>query len=412
MDRRLNTFLCYSSYDYLSAQTLYKRLSAYSWLRPWLESGSDWKKNLDHAVKGANVVIILLSKQSTSKHGHTEPIFKRTIELIKENQKKFLCAIPLRLDDCVLPQDLQFLEWRDYFGRNAHEELINFMSKFTGASSVYATESDPAVSKPDEFPTQGSADIYENLDWHEFVSIQSTSKVTYPFLIRKYQITNEQYLLFLNSKDYADSFYWTDFPKYDEHGHYVGTWGNTGLTWLKNELKQYPSLLKKRLDWTWREPSLGAGLDYDYRQPNHRAQVTWFEANAYCRWFSHHWQQLPEVGHLSKLLTVNSKFLVRLPLETEFHTAAKHDDFSRTVIDPTLRLHAKRHPGLSIDITGTDMLANDFGKSLPDSIKCCDGYLYIDEYTRDLARVSYDGSVQVGQDWNRNGFRLVITEVP
>jgi hypothetical protein len=389
---------------------LYKRLSAYSWIRPWIEFGLDWRKNIDSAVNGAQVVILLISNQSISKKGYSQEIFERTIELIKEIRKNLFYVIPLRLDDCVLPQSLEFLEWRDYFGTNAHEELINSMSKFTGASAVYATENEPTASHPDEFPIQSPADIYENLDWYKYIKIQASSKVDYPFLIRKYHVTNEQYLLFLNSKDYANNFYWTDFPKYDENGTYVGNWGDAGLVWLKTVLKRYPSLLEKTLDWTWREPSLGAWLDFDYRQPNHRAQVTWFEANAYCKWFLRHWQELPDAKEVSNMMETISNLYVRLPLETEFQSAVKYDDLNRIKIDPTLRLHAKRHPGLSLDITATDMLAIGV-KGFPDYIKSCDGFLYIDEYTRDLARASYYGSFRPDIDYHHYGFRLLVTEL-
>jgi hypothetical protein len=158
------------------------------------------------------------------------------------------------------------------------------------------------------------------------------------------------------------------------------------LMYLKSQLKSYPSLLEKRLDWIWRASSFGRGT-YNYQQ---------------------RWQELPGASKLSNLLDIDLNFYVRLPLEKVFHVAVKYDDLSRAEIDPALRLGAKRHPGLALDISTQDMLANYFGKNLPDSLKYCDGYLYIDEYKRDLARVSYSGSLQATEGWSSYGFLLVI----
>ena len=67
----------------MSAMTLYERLSAYAWIRPWLEFGKDWKKTIESTIQGADVVVILISKKSVSEKAYSEGIFERTIELIK-----------------------------------------------------------------------------------------------------------------------------------------------------------------------------------------------------------------------------------------------------------------------------------------------------------------------------------------
>jgi hypothetical protein len=413
MNFRLNTFLCYSSYDKPSAQVVYKRLSAYTWIRPWLVFGSNWEKQIENAVNGAHVVIIFISKQSFSKQGYLEDNVARILKLIEENHKKLFRVIALRLDESPLPESLQYLIWRDYFSKidyfskNGHEELINYLSIFGGGPSIYTTGSETAPLDSTQFPVSRPSNFYENLDWHKYINIPATTKVNYSFSIRKFHITNEQYMQFLNANDYAKDIYWINFPKFDENCNYIGNWGDAGLKWVKNALKNYSSLLEMRLNWYWSPDSLGE--NYAFKQPNHPAvNISWYEANAYCKWFSCHWRELPDAEYLSNLITSNT--FVRLPLETEFHVAVKYDNLSRTKIDPTLRLYIKRHQGLSLDISTQDMLANCYGRGLADSLIRCDGYLYIDEYTRDLARVSYYGSFQAGDDYHDYGFRLVLTE--
>jgi formylglycine-generating enzyme required for sulfatase activity len=63
----------------------------------------------------------------------------------------------------------------------------------------------------------------------------------------------------------------------------------------------------------WRNPSLGIAQP---RRPV--VGVTWFEANAYCRWVLRHWEQLEEGSANPGLKPA----LVRLPLEAEWVCAA------------------------------------------------------------------------------------------
>jgi formylglycine-generating enzyme required for sulfatase activity len=54
------------------------------------------------------------------------------------------------------------------------------------------------------------------------------------------------------------------------------------------------------------------------KRDNPVVSITWYEANAYCRWLKHHWEELDE----SRANTELQPKLVRLPLELEWSTAA------------------------------------------------------------------------------------------
>ena len=409
----MQTFLCYSSHDRSAARALYNRLSVYTWLRTWFEFGT--RQNLEEVVENSSVVILLLSRQSVSHKGYEEKHFTQTLKQIKEVKaqgKKRMLILPLRLDECTIPEHLLHLPWKDYFSVTAFEELINAIwvhqHEFTGPA-IYATGGRSAAPESHQFPVEGPAAFYENLDWHKYVKIPESKEIGYSFLIRKFQVTTEQYFQFLQSDDYADKRFWIRFPKYDQHCNLIGDWGDEGFIWLKQVRKQYRSLLEKRRDWQWHFPSISV-LSYDYRQPNHPAmRVTWFEANAYCKWLSAHWRELPEATGLSGLIEPNKNPVFRLPLETELHQALLSDDGTRLHVDPTGRRSASFR-GIPIDYSEKDMLANLYGQNLKDRLAYCWGEFFIDQISKENYRLWDRGSFGPQEESEEIAFRVVITQ--
>jgi len=417
----MHIFLCYSSQDKLAARTLYNRLSVYIWLRTWFEFGTH--QNIEEVVENANVVILFLSKESVFRRGFEEEIYTRTIEQIKAKEKRRkvnaaerrsqFIVIPIRLNECSIPEHLQFLSWKDSFIANTHEEIINSLVSLWKRPAVYAIEGNVTAKESSQLLAEKPAEFYENLDWCGYVRIPVSKETNYSFIIRKFQVTNEQYFQFLQSDDYTDKRFWINFPKYDHNCKYIGDWGNSGFDWLNQALKAYPSLLEKRRDWKWCFPSISV-FSYDFRQPNHPAmRITWFEANAYCKWLSAHWREIPEATGLSDLIETNKNLNFRLPLETEIHTALSYDNGTRVKVDPTGRQPINNPgipPGIPIDFSEKDMLANLYGENLKDSLTYCWGEFFIDKVSRENYRLWDRMSFSPQVDYEEYAFRVVITE--
>lgn len=407
----MNVFLCYSSKDSLPARKLYDRLSIYIKYKTWFDFGT--YQNVEEVIENSNIVIILLSQQSISQKGYEEEFFIRTLNRVNELKaqgKRRLLVVPIRLDECTIPDHLQYLPWKDYYSKNAFEDLINsfwiYQFEFN-SPAIYATAGRAASKDPMKFPVEGPAELYEKINWHKYIEIPASSKTNYSFLIRKHCVSNAHYLRFLKSDDYADKRYWVNFPKYDENCNYIGDWGNTGLEWLEKVLKHYPSLLEKFLDIKWHFPN--TGTSYDFRQPNHPVvKITWIEANAYCKWLSLHWQETPDAESLSSI-TSYKKINFRLPLEAEIHAALNSNNNTSIKIDPTGRQY-DRYPELSIDISEKDMLANLYDSTQKDSLAYCYGRMFIDEHAKEMSRLSDRGSLGLTADYDEYAFRVVVTE--
>jgi formylglycine-generating enzyme required for sulfatase activity len=153
-------------------------------------------------------------------------------------------------------------------------------------------------------------------DLYDFAPVEQIANL----FIVKHPVTNLQYKRFLDSPDFSEDRFWLDFPKYDENGKPMKeTWGKQGLEWLrKNQQDKEASpdgnMILPRY---WTDPRFGIA-----RRTAPVVGVTWWEVNAYCKWFLKHWQSLPEAGSISSFIIHNSSFIIRLPTESEWVLAA------------------------------------------------------------------------------------------
>ena len=170
---------------------------------------------------------------------------------------------------------------------------------------------DAAVLAPRE--RAAAADILDELgylpeDLHEFKAVSGEQRA---FSIGKYPITNAQYQRFVDAPDFAEQAYWVDFPKFAESGQNyarMGDWGEAGWGWLQKNWNENRKVLPRY----WDEPRFGiarAGVPV--------VGISWYEANAYCKWLLAHWEELPE-GEQNPGLKPE---LIRLPIEAEWVAA-------------------------------------------------------------------------------------------
>jgi formylglycine-generating enzyme required for sulfatase activity len=175
-------------------------------------------------------------------------------------------------------------------------------------AALYRRLTDPDLPLAERL---SAGDELDRLGWlpedlYTFVSILGSSV---PFSIARYPVTNIQYQRFLEAEDYADPQFWRGFPKYDENCKLLGYFGEEGWQWLqKNWNKQ-----KRRLPGNWKDPKFGFA-----RRGTPVVGVTWYEANAYCKWLQKHWAEMGE----SRQDPDQRLKQVRLPIETEWILAA------------------------------------------------------------------------------------------
>jgi CheY-like chemotaxis protein len=124
----LRAFLCHSSSDRAQVKLLYDRLRSEN-CDPWLDKedllpGQDWELEIRRAVRASDVVIVCLSARSVSKAGFVQNEIKYALDIADGQPEGSIFLIPLRLEDCRVPERLGRYQWVDLYKTNGHEMLM------------------------------------------------------------------------------------------------------------------------------------------------------------------------------------------------------------------------------------------------------------------------------------------------
>lgn len=136
--RQLNVFLCHSSQDKPIVQRLYQRLSIEGWINPWLDvykliPGQDWNYEIVQAVRSADVILVCLSRSSITKEGYIQREINMALDIAREKPKGTIYVIPIKLEECDIPDDLNKWQWIDYFGDHNEHAQDQFRDKLNRA---------------------------------------------------------------------------------------------------------------------------------------------------------------------------------------------------------------------------------------------------------------------------------------
>jgi formylglycine-generating enzyme required for sulfatase activity len=124
----LRIFLCHSSGDKPAVRNLYQRLSS-DGFDPWLDEekllpGQEWKIEIPKAVKTSDVVIVCLSQKAINKSGYVQKEIKFALDKAEEQPEGTISLIPLKLEECDVPERLQRWQWVNLFEEKGHERLM------------------------------------------------------------------------------------------------------------------------------------------------------------------------------------------------------------------------------------------------------------------------------------------------
>ena len=126
--RPLRVFLCHSSGDKPAVRELYQRLQAKG-IAPWLDEedllpGQDWQLEIPKAVQNCDIVIICFSKNSITKAGYIQKEIKFALDAADEQPEGTIFLIPLKLEECSIPERLNRLQWVNYFEERGFDKLM------------------------------------------------------------------------------------------------------------------------------------------------------------------------------------------------------------------------------------------------------------------------------------------------
>ena len=100
--RSLKVFICHSKDDKPKVRKLYRRLIN-DGFEAWLDEaklmpGQDWDLEIRKAVRGSDVVLVCLSKSSTTKEGYVQKEMRFALDVADEKPEGTVFLIPVRLE--------------------------------------------------------------------------------------------------------------------------------------------------------------------------------------------------------------------------------------------------------------------------------------------------------------------------
>ena len=126
---KLIPFLCYAKENSTDVREFRERLKTEVWIDPWFDEedilpGQMWEERVTDAVHNSHAVIIFLSSIAVRKEGFFHKELKLALDAATEKPDGTIFIIPIRLDDCDVPERLMPYQYVDYFGDEAHKDSV------------------------------------------------------------------------------------------------------------------------------------------------------------------------------------------------------------------------------------------------------------------------------------------------
>lgn len=164
---RVRVFLCHATQNKEAVKRLYKRLKG-DGFDPWLDTedlipGQDWRSEISRAVRDARFVVVCLSNHSTCKAGFVQKEIKIALDFADEKPDGFIYVIPARLEECTVPERLNYLHRVDLFNPGGYEKLRKALEPKPLASGIeQLSESGPAIPlEPDICADQSATECLD-----------------------------------------------------------------------------------------------------------------------------------------------------------------------------------------------------------------------------------------------------------
>jgi hypothetical protein len=124
-------FLSYASEDFPHVKPFYEKLKE-SGLQPWLDRedllpGVDWDREIVRQIKQSHFVLFCISNRSRTKRGYIQKELRTALEAFQEIPSGQTFLIPVRLEECPVPDELSKYQYADIFRTGEFDKLLKSM---------------------------------------------------------------------------------------------------------------------------------------------------------------------------------------------------------------------------------------------------------------------------------------------
>jgi Ca-activated chloride channel family protein len=121
-------FLCYARPDQEKVIELYQKLSN-AGLNPWMDiknilPGELWESTIQKAIRASDFFLACLSRNSVNRRGQIQKEISEALNIWNEKLESDIYLIPVRLEECEVPERLRSFQWVDLFMGDGFTQLM------------------------------------------------------------------------------------------------------------------------------------------------------------------------------------------------------------------------------------------------------------------------------------------------
>jgi hypothetical protein len=149
-DRELIIFLNYAPGDIENARKVRRRIQEYRGVSVWIDEddllpGQNRELEIRKVIKTAEIVVTLLSVQALSTKSPFHTRLRRAIEVADEQPEGTIFIITVKLEPCVVPENLEKWQPVNMYEDGAYEKIFRSIRLRAEALNI-------RVSPPSELP--------------------------------------------------------------------------------------------------------------------------------------------------------------------------------------------------------------------------------------------------------------------
>src|ERR1051325_4356596 len=128
-NRSNEVFLCYSHADYQAVRRFYLRLKR-GGMDVWFDKkkllpGQNWEHEIRKAILTSKLVIVCLSQHFNEKQGYRHKELQIALQKTRTLLNDEIFIIPVRLEECEMPEALRHLQRVDLFDSDGYKKLMH-----------------------------------------------------------------------------------------------------------------------------------------------------------------------------------------------------------------------------------------------------------------------------------------------
>lgn len=127
IQRSPEVFLSYAHDDFERVKAIYEKLKL-SGFKPWMDKfdivpGEDWHRAIEIAIRRCDFFVPFLSRNSSNRRGIVQTEFRGALERAKEMLESDIYIIPVRLEECEMPEYFGSQQWVDVYEEDGWTKL-------------------------------------------------------------------------------------------------------------------------------------------------------------------------------------------------------------------------------------------------------------------------------------------------